>query len=334
MKKYISFISPLLLKYIAVIALVLTISLPYTAHAQGDGARFYWKGLMGTNAVPLITKFLGGNANPMDPSHNVVPGSDFTSMMSMAGYVKMLPVGKRSGMVSVLFPMGNLSGDLSVNGLDYSKSARGFGDPMLQMGVNIIGPKAMMNIPDVLRYKPGFSVDLIGSLAVPIGEYDNTTPVNIGQNRWYGRIGAPVVWQIGSWVPGKRTTFEFLPAVWLYTKNTDYFNGKTMETEPMFQLEAHLTRDFMDGLWGSFDVVSYSGGKATIDGVEGSALNNIGVGVTLGYQINDNMQMNVEYMSTVNDKDPEDLKIDGFNFKIIYGWHPLIEGMKRLKSHE
>jgi hypothetical protein len=316
---------------IALVIVMLSVSI--SSMAQGDGARFYWKGLMGTNAVPLITKFLGGNANPMDPSHNVVPGSDFTSMMSMAGYVKMLPIGKRSGMVSVLFPMGNLSGDLSTNLLEKSLTTRGFGDPMLQMGVNIIGPKAMMNIPDVLRYKPGFSVDLIGSLAVPIGEYDNTTPVNIGQNRWYGRIGAPVVWQIGQWIPGKRTTLEMLPAIWFYSDNKD-FMGKTMETEPMYQLEAHLTRDFKDGIWGSFDIISYSGGKATIDGVAGTALSNLGIGFTLGYQINDNMQMNVEYMSTINDNNPEDLKMDGFNFKIIYGWHPLIEGMKRLKSHE
>lgn len=332
MKNYIKFITMRAGNFsIALVIVMLCASI--SAHAQGDGARFYWKGLMGTNAVPLITKFLGGNANPMDPSHNVVPGSEFTSMMSMAGYVKMLPIGKRAGMVSVLFPMGNLSGDLSIGALEKTLTARGFGDPMLQFGVNIIGPKAMMNIPDVLRYKPGFSVDLIGSLAVPIGEYDNTSPVNIGQNRWYGRIGAPVVWQIGSWVPGKRTTIEFLPAVWFYTDNND-FVGKTMETEPMFQLEGHLTRDFKDGIWGSFDIISYSGGKATIDGEEGTALNNMGIGVTLGYQINDNMQMNVEYMSTINDNEPGDLKIDGFNFKIIYGWHPLIEGMKRLKGSE
>jgi len=332
MKKYIKFISMRVGNFsIALFIVMLCVSI--STMAQGDGARFYWKGLMGTNAVPLITKFLGGNANPMDPSHNVVPGSEFTSMMSMAGYVKMLPIGKRAGMVSILFPMGNLSGDISILGLEKTLTARGFGDPMLQFGVNIIGPKAMMNIPDVLRYKPGFSVDLIGSLAVPIGEYDNTSPVNIGQNRWYGRIGAPVVWQIGSWVPGKRTTIEFLPAVWFYSDNND-FVGKTMETEPMFQFEAHLTRDFNDGLWGSFDIVSYSGGIATIDGVEGTALNNKGIGVTLGYHINDNMQMNVEYMSTVNDNEPGDLKIDGFNFKIIYGWHSLIEGMKRLKGAE
>ena len=95
-----------------------------------------------------------------------------------------------------------------------------------------------------------------------------------------------------------------------------------------------VTRDFKDGIWGSFDIISYSGGKATIDGVEGTALSNLGVGVTLGYQINDNMQMNIECMSTINDNDSEDMKMDGFDFKIIYGWHPLVEGMKRLQGNE
>jgi len=36
--------------------------------------------------------------------------------------------------------------------------------------------------------------------------------LNLGQNRWYGRVGAPIVWQLGAWVPGRRTPLEFLPA--------------------------------------------------------------------------------------------------------------------------
>lgn len=333
MKKYISVFSALCAKYFAIIAFVLTLCLPDAARAQGDGARFYWKGLVGTNAIPVMTNSMGGNANPLDPTHNVVPGADFLATMSMAGYAKMLPVLKRSAMISILVPMGRISSDVSLNGLNYKSTARGFGDPMIQFGINVIGPKAIMNIPDMLRYKPGFSVDLIGSLAIPIGSYDNTSPVNMGQNRWYGRIGAPVVWQIGPWVPGKRTTFEFLPAVWLFSDNND-FVGKTMKTEPMYQLEAHITHDFMEKFWGSLDAISYSGGKATIDTIEGNALKNLGIGATFGYQVNDNMQFNISYCSTVNDKNAEDLKMDGFRFTLLYGWHPLVEGMRRLKGNE
>jgi hypothetical protein len=332
MNNYIKFISMRAGNFsIALFIVMLCVS--NSTMAQGDGARFYWKTLMGMNAIPVIVNSMGGNANPFDPSNSIIPGSDFSATMSMAGYAKMLPLGKRSGMVSLLVPMGRLSGDVVLGGLDYSATARGFGDPMLQVSVNVIGPKAIMNIPDMLRYKPGFSVDIVGSLAFPIGAYDNTSPINIGQNRWYGRIGAPVVWQIGPWVPGQRTTLEFLPAIWFFGDNND-FVGTTMETKPMYQLEAHLTRDFMERIWGSVDVISYSGGKATIDGVEGDALNNLGMGGTIGYQINDNMQLNLSYSSTVNDKDDEDLKMDGFRITFIYGWHKLIEGMRRLHSNE
>lgn len=312
---------------IALVIAMLGISI--SSMAQGDGARFYWKGLMGTNAIPVIFNSMGGNANPLDPSHNVVPGSNFSASMSMAGFAKMFPIGKRSAMLSVIVPMGRISGEASLDGRDFSATSRGFGDPMVQFSMNLVGPKAIMNIPDVLRYEPKFSVDLMASLAVPLGNYDNTVPINIGQNRWYGRIGAPIVWQLGSWIPGERTTLEFVPAVWLFSDNTD-FVGKTMSTEPMFQLEAHLTRDFMERLWGSIDLISMSGGTATIDGVEGNALSNIGLGGTVGYQINENMQLNLSYNSTINDKAPTDLKMDGFRMTLLYGWHPLVEGMRRL----
>jgi len=332
MNNYIKFVSTRAGNFsIALFIVMLCVSI--STMAQGDGPRFYWKGLMGTNAIPVIGSSMGGNANPLDHSNNVIPGANFESSTSMVGYAKMLPFGKRAGMVSLLVPMGRLSGDVSLDGIDFSATARGFGDPMLQAGINVIGPKAIMNIPDMIRYKPGFSVDIVTSLAFPIGEYNNESPLNIGQNRWYGRIGTPVVWQIGAWIPGKRTTVEFLPAIWMFGNNND-FVGQKMETDPMFQLEGHLTRDFTEGLWGSLNIISYSGGKATIDGVEGTSLNNLGVGATLGYQLNSNIQLTVSYASTVNDKNPEDLKIDGFRITLIYGWHELIEGMRRLKGNE
>jgi len=318
-------------RIIAASVIALMLVLPAFVFAQGDGPRFYWKGLAGMNAVPVIGSSKSGNANPSDPSHRVNPGSEFTATLAMPGYARMFPLFNRSAMASVIVPVGRISGDVIVNGLDVSQTARGFGDPMLQLGVNIIGLKAIKNLPDMLRYKPGFSLDIIGSLAIPIGEYDNESQVNIGQNRWYGRIGFPIVWQLGKWVPGKRTTLEFLPAVWFFSDNND-FTGKTMETKPMFQVEGHLTRDFMERFWGSLDVVWYTGGAATIDTVNTEKLNNFGIGGTLGYQVNENMQLTIGYMSTFNDPEPEDLKMDGFTIKLIYGWHELIEGINRLKS--
>ena len=296
-------------------------------------ARFYWKTLSGANAVPLIVESMRGNTNPFDPAHTVTPGASFDATMALAGYARTFSLFDRAAMAAVILPMGRISGDVTVAGRTFKQSTNGFGDPMLEFDINILGPRAQKNIPDVLRYEPGFSVDLLVDLALPVGDYDSDQPLNIGQNRWYGRLGLPIVWQLGAWVPGKRTTLEFLPALWLFGDNDDYV-GQRMETDPMFQLDAHLTRDFTERFWGSLDAAWYTGGKATINGVSGEKRNDFGVGLTLGYQISDNIGLTFSYKSTVNDNAPGDLQMDVFMVSLVFGWHPTIEGMHRLKEGE
>lgn len=303
------------------------------ALAQMPG-RFYWKTLSGANAVPLIFNSMSGNTNPFDPAHLVSPGANVDAEMVLAGYAHTFTLFDRAAMIAIIEPMGRISGEVSVGNQLITQSTRGFGDPMIEFNLNLIGPKAQKNIPDALRYEPGFSVDLLADLAVPVGEYDNSTPLNIGLNRWYGRLGVPIVWQLGPWVPGRRTTLEFLPAVWIFGTNDDYV-GKTLETDPMFQLDAHLTRDFTERFWGALDTAWYNGGEATIDGGEPSeGLSNFGVGFTLGYTINDNLALTCGYMSTVGDNEPNELQMDGLKITLVVGWHKIIEGQKRLSGEK
>lgn len=296
-------------------------------------ARFYWKTLENANAVPLIVESLSGNTNPFDPAHTVTPGAHFEATLALPGYARTFSLFDRAAMAAILVPMGRVSGDVTVGGRTFNQSADGFGDPTLEFDINILGPKAQKNIPDVLRYEPGFSVDLLADLMVPIGEYDSKQPLNIGQNRWYGRLGMPIVWQLGPWVPGRRTTLEFLPAVWLFGNN-DNFVGQTLKTDPMFQVDAHLTRDFTETFWGALDAAWYTGGQASIDGVQGEKLNNLGLGLTLGYQMNENLNLTFGYMSTLNDNAPGDLRMNKFMVTLVYGWHPMVEGMRRLKGEK
>jgi hypothetical protein len=296
-------------------------------------ARFYWHTLSGGNAVPVIVNSISGNTNPFDPAHTPDPDAQVDSTLILSGYAHTFTLFDRSAMGAILLKTGHLSGEVTASGTTLKQSAAGFGDPMFEFTLNLVGPKAQKNIPDVLRYQPGFTIDLLADLAVPIGEYDNSQSLNIGLNRWYGRIGAPILVQIGSWVPGRRTTLEFLPAVWFMGPNDD-FVGKTLKTDPTFQLDAHVTRDLAQNLWTAFDLIWYAGGQASIDGVAGEKLNNLGLGFTVGYTINDNLGLTVGYKSTVNDGAPSDLRMDQVMVSLVYGWHPLVEGMKRLKSGE
>lgn len=293
--------------------------------------RFYLKSLSGADAVPLIYESISGNTNPFDPSHNVNAGVNFDATITLAGYAHTFTLADRSAMAAIIVPTGRISGDVTVAGNTVNESASGFGDPMFEFDINVLGPRAQTTLPDVMRYEPGFSVDVLADLAVPIGEYDSSNPLNIGQNRWYGRLAAPIIWQLGPWVPGRRTTLEFLPSVWLYGDNTDYV-GKTLSTDPSFQLDMHLTHDFTENFWGSLDAVKYQGGQSTIDGVKGTKLNNLGLGYTLGYHINDNLNLTFGYKSTINDNGPDDLKMDIFQISVVFGWHPLLEGARRLQG--
>jgi hypothetical protein len=117
-------------------------------------ARFYWDTLSGSSAVPLIFESISGNTNPFDPAHIVTPDANFDATMAIAGYARTFSLFDRSAMAAILLPMGRISGDVTVAGRTFNQSASGFGDPMLEFSMTVIGPPAQKNIPDVIRYEP------------------------------------------------------------------------------------------------------------------------------------------------------------------------------------
>jgi hypothetical protein len=133
-----------------VAATVLAIGLlcPLQALAQLP-ARFYWKSLSNSNAVPLIVESLSGNTNPFDSAHTVTPGADFSATMAMTGYVRTFSLFDRAALAAIIVPMGRISGDVMVAGRIVNQSANGFGDPTLEFNINLLGPPAQKNIPDV-----------------------------------------------------------------------------------------------------------------------------------------------------------------------------------------
>jgi hypothetical protein len=294
--------------------------------------RFYWKTLQGTNAVPVIAMSVSGNVNPFDRSYIPDPSASVSAEVAIAGYAKMFPVLNKSAMLAVTMPMGRIEGDFLAGGSLAREASSGFGDPMVEFNMNLIGPPPIMNLPDMLRYEPGFSLDLVVDVIFPLGQYDNTQSLNLGQNRWYGRIGAPIIWQLGPWIPASRTTLEIFPSVWLFGDNDD-FVGDNLHSDPTFELETHLTRNFTSKFWGSLDATYSSSGDSTIADTTTSGSDMTLVGFTLGYQLNDSMQLTVGYKSTLNnDAASDDLRMNVFTISLTTGWHRLLEGAGRLSS--
>jgi hypothetical protein len=319
-----------------IVAVVLGMFGSMAANAQVP-PRFYWKTLQGMNAVPVIAMSVSGNTNPLDPSRFLDPSASLSADVAIAGYAKMLPVWNKAAMLAVLLPMGRIEGDfLTTGGSLFRESSSGFGDPMIEFNMNLIGPPPIMNLPDMLRYEPGFSLDLVVDVTFPLGQYDNTQSLNLGQNRWYGRIGTPIIWQLGPWIPDRRTTLEIFPSVWLFGDNDDFI-GDNLASDPTFELEAHLTRNFTSKFWGSVDATYSSSGDATISSTTTSTTTSGSdmtlVGFTLGYQLNDSMQLTIGYKSTLNnDAASNDLQMSVFMISLTTGWHRLLEGADRLSS--
>jgi len=310
-----------------IIAGMVTMFASAEANAQVP-PRFYWKTLQGTNAIPVIAMSTSGNTNPLDPSRHFDPSASISADVAISGFAKIMPFWNRAGMLAVLVPMGRVQGEFIAS----RESSSGFGDPMVEFNINLIGPLPIMNLPDLLRYEPGFSLDLIVDVAFPLGQYDNTQSLNLGLNRWYGRIGTPIVWQLGPWIANRRTTLEILPSVWFFGDNDD-FVGQNLSSDPTFELEAHLTRNFTSKLWGSADATYIKSGDATIASVTTSGSDMSTVGFTLGYQLNDSMQLTIGYKSTLNnDAASNDLQLSTFSISLTAGWHRLIEGANRLQS--
>ena len=320
-----------------IVAVVLGMFGSMAANAQVP-PRFYWKTLMGMNAVPVIAMSVSGNVNPLDPSYILLPSvsTSLSADVAIAGYAKMFPVWNKAAMLAVLVPMGRIQGDFIIDGSLSRESSSGFGDPMVEFNINLIGPPPIMNLPDLLRYEPGFSLDLVVDLTFPLGQYDNTQSLNLGQNRWYGRIGTPIIWQLGPWIPARRTTLEVFPSVWLFGDNDD-FVGNNLESDPTFELETHLTRNFTSKFWGSLDATYVNSGDTTITGTIFSTTESgsdmLTAGFTLGYQLNDSMQLTFGYKSTLNnDTGSNDLQMSTFMITFTAGWHRLLEGAGRLSG--
>lgn len=300
--------------------------------------RFYWKTLQGMHAVPVIAMSVSGNVNPLDPSYILLPSvsASLSADVAIAGYAKMFPVWNKAAMLALTMPMGRIEGDFVIDGSLSRESSSGFGDPMVEFNMNLIGPPPIMKLSDLLRYEPGFSLDLVVDVMFPLGQYDNTQSLNLGQNRWYGRIGTPIIWQLGPWIPASRTTLEIFPSVWLFGDNDD-FVGDNLSSDPTFELEAHLTRNFTSKFWGSLDATYSSAGDATITTTTMSQTTSGSdmtlVGFTLGYQINDSMQLTLGYKSTLNnDAGSSDLQMSTFMISFTTAWHRLLEGASRLSS--
>jgi hypothetical protein len=330
--------------FLATLAIISSFTGP--AFAVDDGARAYWKGRDGTNVVSfqyLNLNMQASDTQQFDPSQFIYPNSDTEANVMIANYARHLTLFNRASSFAVNIAGG--SADLDVNtslvpsqflppgiapGTTFSQSASGFADPSVQLDVNLFGTSQLKSTVDLVNYEPTWTLDAAVLLAFPIGEYDDDKLVNIGLNRWYGRVALPFKWHFGVFSQGYMSSFELIPAVWLFAENDDFL-GQKLENDPLWSLEAHLTHDFTAGFFGSLDLLYQNGFQSTVDGNDvGENLEIGNLGFALNYQVTDNVTTRVGFSSNVFGD--ENIETSVVRLQFVYAWNTTTENAKKLQE--
>jgi hypothetical protein len=147
-----------------------------------------------------------------------------------------------------------------VNGQPREREMAGLGDPRFRFSFNLFGAPAL-SAKDFASYHQDLIVGVSFQVSAPLGQYDNSKLLNLGNNRWSFKpeLGFSKAW--GPW------TFEIAPSVTFFSDNTDFFGGNRFAQAPIYAVQAHLLHTFQSGVWISLDGIYFAGGHTTLNGV-------------------------------------------------------------------
>jgi len=330
-----------LLALLATLAIILSSSVP--AVAQDDGARAYWNARTGTHVVSFQYLPMGlgaSDSKAFAPDQYIYPNSDIEANVFVGTWAYHMTLLNRPSAFAVNVVGGNIGVDTNINvspeflppgiapGIAFSQSSSGFADPNMSLHFNLFGTPRLISNVDLLNYEPTISLDAAVMLAFPIGKYESDRLVNMGLNRWWGRVALPFKWHFGVFSPGYMSSFELIPSVWLFAEN-DEFVGHKLVNDPLWQLEAHLTHDFTPGFFGSLDLLYRNGFQSEIDGENvGEKLEIGNLGLTLNYTISDNATIRTGFSSIMFGDD--NLQNSVLRLQFVYSWNPANVNMKKM----
>ncbi len=285
--------------------------------AADDGPRMYWNAPVGTNILQAYFWTVSGN-NISPENTQPQPGFDTDINIGILGYNRIIDIAGHSAIATAVITGGKVSGSLLNTKL---RSSSGLGDLYIQGVINLFGAPAL-SAEAFGTYKQDTVLSLLVGVTAPTGDYESDRVLNMGTNRWNVRIGLPFVQTLSSeWIFGEISTLEILPSVWFYGDNDNSFGSKIAQ-DPLYTLEAHLTRNITPMIFVSLDYFVQRVGNSYTDGVQtGVSHTSDSLGATFSYLLNRHMQMQLRYMTTLNPNPLEnELDANMFQFNMNFFW--------------
>jgi hypothetical protein len=247
------------------------------AKAQDAEPRLYSNTPVGLNFLLAGYVYAQGKM-AFDPALRIAD-ADFNQNTGALAYVRSFAFLGQSAKFDVIAPYSTFSAHALVLGQPHEREMSGFGDPRFRVSVNVFGSPAL-TAKEFKDYKQDFIVGVSLQVSAPLGQYDDTKLLNLGNNRWSFRpeLGFSKAW--GPW------TLEVAPSVTLFTANPNFFYGQRFEQAPLYLVRTSLMHNFDSGAWISLDGMYFRGLRTTVDGVKGdNEQENVRAGLTLALPI-------------------------------------------------
>jgi hypothetical protein len=240
--------------------IIATVLMVATAKAQDAEPRSYTNTPVGLNFLIAGYVYSQGKI-AFDPQTSIADAQFHTDTEALA-YVRSLDVAGKSAKFDVILPYSSFSAHALVDGQPKDRQMAGFGDPRFRFSINLFGAPAL-SVNDFANYQQDLIVGVSLQVSAPLGQYDNSKLLNLGNNRWSFRpeLGVSRAW--GPW------TVEVAPSVTFFTDNPDFFNGSTFAQAPIYLVQGHIIYNFESGIWMSLDGTYFVGGRTTVNGARG-----------------------------------------------------------------
>jgi hypothetical protein len=261
----------------AVIALLF---MAVQAHAGEIEPRAYMNTPVGVNF--LLAGYIYSDGGLSTAGSSPIKDAQLKLHTGVLAYARSLDVWGKSGKFDVIVPYSELSGTAMVGGQPRERNVSGFHDPLFRFSVNLYGAPAL-SVQEFESFQQDIIIGASVQVSAPLGQYDEDKLVNLGNNRWFVKpdIGISKAWG--------GLSLELSTGVYLFSKNDDFFGGKTLEQDPIFTAQAHVTYSLGRGIWAALSFNHDYGGRTTVNGLRGDDLQqNSRVGLTLAMPVNRN----------------------------------------------
>ncbi len=270
---------------------------------MGDGPRAYQLLPKGAQVASVYSLFLRGNV-AADAALSY-PGSDVDVDIAVLQYTGTFELGGQQSAFFIALPLGGVAGSLTLPNLpNVTLSGEASGAADLQVGgvFGLVGSPSLA-LKDYVTYDPGFAMGWLVKATLPTGSYDATQLLNMGANRWSLQTGPLIGYVLGtSYLDPKLMTFELLTTVTVFGDNTDPFGGASRLTQdPLYRIEAHVTRNLSKAIWVSLDALYSYGGETFSDGVSNAdKQDTFALGVTASAALSRTSSVKVTYGEVIS----------------------------------